>query len=630
MTATNLLNSLNRPGCKRIADSLYYILFGYSFFYWYSKTTFISLGAATIFLDYLFILVTALAFGLAIYTVILSAFNTYNNRNKSRLATLLLQLFLLLLSYVYWFRSSDNTCVLVMVWLGISSAHKNPYRVLRLALIIGITYVILAFFLSMCGIIANNRGNSFGFIYRTDYACHLLFLLLAYCFYTADRPSCRGELGILAVFLYNLLIVGGKTADLCMACVLFATYGRHYQIEKRVPYQDKPLPIALLFRILYLPCILADRLFRVFIKEKTKKIFRLACLWSFLLFAGIMLVITLAYHWIPVKWLDAFPILSSFRARLMLGIVGFDIYPISLFGNSVISHGNGGTEGTVDFYYFLDCSYIKMLIEYGLIIFILTLTVMTVLQYRLYKNRRWYECFLLAVAALDCTMEHHLTDISYNLFAVLMLCSLNPEDSGPPRLPSIRRKNRNSPGWVRFRRIYALISVILFIPAAFTAYRITTASGTAIPTNHAVIILPGNYGESFALEEITTQRAAAAANYMLRHSDSVCVTSGRDAEDLCLYLENAGISTERLYTDTSSDTLAEALQYADELIARENLTSRKTVCAAAPERERVKEIAHTLGTPVNILSFQLHGIHYGLCFVSEQVKLLAFWIGRLL
>ena len=56
---------------------------------------------------------------------------------------------------------------------------------------------------------------------------------------------------------------------------------------------------------------------------------------------------------------------------------------------------------------------------YGIIVLFTVLGLFVALGYKYKKD--WYMLVILFAMALDCTIEHHLTDISYNIFLVAIL-----------------------------------------------------------------------------------------------------------------------------------------------------------------------------------------------------------------
>ena len=107
--------------------------------------------------------------------------------------------------------------------------------------------------------------------------------------------------------------------------------------------------------------------------------------------------------------------------RLSYGLRGIKEFGIHLIAHDVPSYG---MNSSVDQYYnFLDCSYISILVNSGLLLFVFFLCSMTVVQLR-HKNYI-YGCLILAVCALSCVEEHHLSQLPYNMFLLLLFADID-------------------------------------------------------------------------------------------------------------------------------------------------------------------------------------------------------------
>lgn len=142
---------------------------------------------------------------------------------------------------------------------------------------------------------------------------------------------------------------------------------------------------------------------------------------SFVLFAAICIYGAVAYSVTD-------PITSKlnqlFHFRLSLGHRGIIEYGIHLFDSNAPSYGmSSSLDG---FYNFLDCSYISLLIRQGVIMLVLYVGCMTFIQLR---NKKYiYGAALIAVCALACIEEHHLSELPYNIFMLLACADINSDN----------------------------------------------------------------------------------------------------------------------------------------------------------------------------------------------------------
>jgi hypothetical protein len=106
-----------------------------------------------------------------------------------------------------------------------------------------------------------------------------------------------------------------------------------------------------------------------------------------------------------------------FSMRFYMGWETLKNYDIKLFGQYIEMHGNGGTLTPVAEYTFIDCSYLNILMRFGLVVFVLVILGLEIIMY---KNRR--NVFILGMILLICLhsmIEHHLFEFHYNIFMIL-------------------------------------------------------------------------------------------------------------------------------------------------------------------------------------------------------------------
>ena len=220
------------------------------------------------------------------------------------------------------------TTVLLTVAAAAAAYRLREDRLLKGILWIGAGFVLVFFFLSMLGIVENNRGNSFGFIYRTDYACRLLSLALCFCLLKDGRLGWAGELGLIALSLFNFFFVGGKTCFICLLILIPVTLLRHYR-RGGLPYQDRERYgklIPLLFRGLYFLPSLADRGIKKLRLGRLRPAALALVKWAYPICAGASILLTATWRLLKPLW-DKLPGLGSVKARLLFGRLAMEEYP---------------------------------------------------------------------------------------------------------------------------------------------------------------------------------------------------------------------------------------------------------------------------------------------------------------
>lgn len=118
----------------------------------------------------------------------------------------------------------------------------------------------------------------------------------------------------------------------------------------------------------------------------------------------------------------------KFNSRLMFSKQAIEKYGITLNGQYVIEKGAGGSTESTDMYFFIDSSYISIVIKYG-VVFVLLLCVM--LSYDMYKfveNKNLVCMIMLFVICMHSVMEHHLIQYWYNPFVITFFTICNRKD----------------------------------------------------------------------------------------------------------------------------------------------------------------------------------------------------------
>ena len=511
--------------------------------------------------------------------------------------------------------------------LAVTSMRFDEAKLFKTGYKIGAFLVIVVFFLSMLDLVDNNRGNAFGFIYRTHYACHLLCLALVYCIWKDGKLSWKGELGLVALFILNALFIKGKTLFACLLLLMIGTYWRHYRHIGGIPYQDRQAfgaVVPILFRIVYLPVLALDHLIiwlRLNRFDK-KRLYRVM-VWSFVICA--IVIISLSAFYRPLKpLLDRIPGLSSVKSRFLLGALGFEEFPVRILGNNVPQMGLSNTEDNVFFYYALDSGYIKLLLEYGWLIFLVVLGLMTWAQVRLFRSRRYYAVFLLSIFAIDGMMEYWIISLGYNLFILLASCKLqSPEawEACPDIQESKRDKTRGRK--TILRNVGLALGALTLCWWCATAYPISTWSNWT-PVSNATVVVPGSYIDGISTQQMRERRLEQALQYMEAYEDSRCILAGGQAEtgEMMDWMLAHGIDAKRLTADARSTSEDEMLINAKETIENNGLPVRLTICTFKMQQARVARHAKAMNIPLNGLTVDMPWLVYLPNYFLEQWKIL--------
>ncbi len=101
---------------------------------------------------------------------------------------------------------------------------------------------------------------------------------------------------------------------------------------------------------------------------------------------------------------------------------GLHRYVPRLFGQVIEESSN------FDSYFWLDNFYIRALLKYGIVIFLCFIVLCSVINYRLWKRKRYYQLLLLSVIPLIGILEALIGDPMYNIFPLLAFSNLDVEE----------------------------------------------------------------------------------------------------------------------------------------------------------------------------------------------------------
>lgn len=234
--------------------------------------------------------------------------------------------------------------------------------------------------------------HSLGILYPTDFAAHVFFLLLAYCTYAFERLKWWHYLIFLAI-----------------AAVLMKVTQARLDV----------IAIVLIIPVFWL----AKR-------AKAGKV------WSKLLagfYWGVPIVLGYITAMLGIFYTSKNHLFQAINklisGRLKIAQEAVDNYGIDLFGNRVVEHGFGAGAGEKMFYksgmggsyFYIDSSYIRLLVIYGLLALAFFLIVMTAIAWRSTMEGDYRLAAAMALIALSCVIEQHLLDLSFNPFLIALL-----------------------------------------------------------------------------------------------------------------------------------------------------------------------------------------------------------------
>ena len=248
-----------------------------------------------------------------------------------------------------------------------------------------------------------NKMNNYS---STDFAAHYLWIVAAYVWIRGKKLT-WGEIlafGALDILVYSL--TGSSTTLICISVIVL---------------------IAIVYKLKMLKDDDSA--------EGFKKVVAFCSRYSFVVLAVITIALALLFRSDNEV---LYKVNSAMHDRISLGHRGIVEFGIHLFASDV---PNYGINTSYDAYYnFLDCSYIAILIKFGIIPLLFFLGSITAIQIR--QKKYLYGLLILTVCAFSCVEEHHMSEIPYNFFMLLLFAEIG-EDKTSGKVVEEKKKVKN-------------------------------------------------------------------------------------------------------------------------------------------------------------------------------------------
>lgn len=226
-----------------------------------------------------------------------------------------------------------------------------------------------------------------GSIYPTDFAAHVFFTAAGFAFLRGRRTTWIELAAYVGLALVVLLVCDARNSAVCLGLLAVWLFIAMRGRRRRGAWRPTAVTRGL--------CVAA---------------------------APVMAggVIGLSYVYTSrTPWMASLNRLLS--GRLVYGRQAFNRLPLYLFGSDVQLVGRGGTAADPTDVFFLDSSYLYVLFLFGAAVLAAALIAYVVSALRENRLRSWERLGILALAALHCLLEHHMLELSYNVFLLLPL-----------------------------------------------------------------------------------------------------------------------------------------------------------------------------------------------------------------
>lgn len=121
-----------------------------------------------------------------------------------------------------------------------------------------------------------------------------------------------------------------------------------------------------------------------------------------------------------------------FSGRLAIGQQALTLYPIRWLGQFIYQNGNGGLEGQnniVNSYFFIDSSFLDLLLRYGLMFFIMLNAVVIYKLFKQYQTGNYLFMILFAFTCINSIVATFLFMPTFNPFILFIFAQIPSETS---------------------------------------------------------------------------------------------------------------------------------------------------------------------------------------------------------
>lgn len=311
-----------------------------------------------------------------------------------------------------------------ILWLFVVVASKDiPFRkILQVYLLMNITVMGLAFVASLLGVIENlaytsseieRLRYSFGCGYTTDFAAHVFYMILTAFYLYHEQLKWYHYAGTCVIDGFIFYFCHAKLDTTCI--ILIVIFFGGYKIKQTLSKKEQ----------VYITDIATGRnISKVNFFKKTRAYYRYKKRWKNFAVVSLPLLGLLMYFLSASYRADneTMAAINEFiTGRLSLAYSGLRKYGISLFGQNVPMEGFGGSLKHTKPYFFIDSSYLFILLRYGLLFLCMVFIIYGIICY---KNKHDTALMLvIVILAISSSIDHHLLEEAYNPFGYALFAS---------------------------------------------------------------------------------------------------------------------------------------------------------------------------------------------------------------
>lgn len=307
----------------------------------------------------------------------------------------------LILLLITW-RTSKEFSLFSMGIFVLGARNVDFKRIIKIYFYAGMLLLAFVVISAMGGLIRNlvyrrDMTNivrqSFGIAYPTDFAAHVLYLILAYAYLKFGKIKWYDYAVFLAAAVFLV-----KFSDARLSA---------YAIILSIP-------------VLWIgQRAQTDHLLSRFIAS---------FYWTVPILSAYLVIIA-SYFFTPSNKILT-KVNNASSGRLFLGHKAISEYGFSMFGKQIIEHGWGGANGlkmsqnAPANYFFVDSSFLRMTILYGIIMAIIILLAMTKISWESFQKGSFALASIIVIVSVSAVVEQRLLDLAYDPFLIALLANV--------------------------------------------------------------------------------------------------------------------------------------------------------------------------------------------------------------
>lgn len=307
----------------------------------------------------------------------------------------------LILLLITW-RTSKEFSLFSMGIFVLGARNVDFKRIIKIYFYVGMLLLAFVVISAMGGLIRNlvyrrDMTNivrqSFGIAYPTDFAAHVLYLILAYAYLKFGKIKWYDYAVFLAAAVFLV-----KFSDARLSA---------YAIILSIP-------------VLWIgQRAQTDHLLSRFIAS---------FYWTVPILSAYLVIIA-SYFFTPSNKILT-KVNNASSGRLFLGHKAISEYGFSMFGKQIIEHGWGGANGlkmsqnAPANYFFVDSSFLRMTILYGIIMAIIILLAMTKISWESFQKGSFALASIIVIVSVSAMVEQRLLDLAYDPFLIVLLANV--------------------------------------------------------------------------------------------------------------------------------------------------------------------------------------------------------------